>query len=64
MTELHLENMKRVTRRQLFGSAGTGIGAVALASLLNRETGAAVATPTTRGTLGLPGLPHLSLIHI
>jgi hypothetical protein len=58
MTDLHLETIQRVTRRQLFGSAGTGIGAVALASLLHRDGTAAVASPAPLGTPGLPGLPH------
>jgi hypothetical protein len=57
MNELCFENSRRVTRRRLFGSAGMGIGSVALASLLARDGAAAVATPET-GTPGLPGLPH------
>jgi hypothetical protein len=48
---------QRFTRRRLFGSAGLGIGAVALASLLRRDA-AAVVTPADGGTPGLPGLPH------
>jgi hypothetical protein len=55
MNNLHLENACRVTRRQLFGSAGTGIGAVALASLLGRDV---AATGSPQGMPGLPGLPH------
>jgi len=47
------ENLARVTRRRLFGSAGLGIGSVALASLLGREAAAA-----GRSNAGLPGLPH------
>ena len=53
MNAIQREAMQRVTRRQLFGSAGTGIGSVALASLLGRES-AAVASAQP----GLPGLPH------
>jgi hypothetical protein len=47
------ENRARVTRRRLFGSAGLGIGSVALASLLGREAAAA-----GRSNAGLPCLPH------
>jgi len=54
MDDLHLENVRRVTRRQLFGSAGMGIGSAALATLLAREAAAAHAS----GQAGLPGLPH------
>ena len=49
----------RVTRRQLFGTAGLGIGSVALASLLERDAHAATSTPpAAQGQAGLPGLPH------
>ncbi|MFM8706252.1 MAG: DUF1501 domain-containing protein, partial [Planctomycetia bacterium] len=59
MTDLHFENIHRVTRRQLFGSAGMGIGSVALASLLNRDALAAASTlPDVKGKPGLPGVPH------
>jgi len=59
MNDLHLENIQRVTRRQLFGSAGMGIGSVALASLLQRDALAATSTlPAVKGMPGLPGLPH------
>ena len=34
MNDTHYENVTRVTRRRLFGSAGMGIGSVALAALL------------------------------
>jgi hypothetical protein len=55
MIEPFLENVRHVTRRQLFGSAGMGIGLPALASLLARDT--AAASPS-HGVPGLPGLPH------
>ena len=45
------ENTCRVTRRQLFGSAGFGLGSLALAALAAREG---------QGAVGLPGLPHHS----
>jgi hypothetical protein len=51
MHEHIVENAARVTRRQLFGSAG--IGSVALASILTRDAAAA-----PRGMPGLPGVPH------
>jgi len=53
----HEENVSRVTRRRLFGSAGLGIGSVALASLLGRHADASSA-PVPAGMPGLPGLPH------
>ncbi len=49
-------NHARVTRRQLFGRASSGLGAVALASLL-REDGFAAAGASQSG---LPGLPHIA----
>ena len=54
MSDPFHDNAARVTRRRLFGSAGMGIGSVALASLLGREGQAASAS----GVPGLPGLPH------
>ena len=59
-----LTNHQRVTRRQLFGRAGTGIGAIALAYLTQRDAAARAAavsaSPTVAGVgqLGLPSLPH------
>jgi len=62
MKELHRDNIKKVTRRQLFGSAGMGIGSVALASLLGRDALAGSPksdNPTKQsGIAGLPNLPH------
>ncbi|HVR76482.1 MAG TPA: DUF1501 domain-containing protein [Planctomycetota bacterium] len=48
-----LERHTRATRRQFLGSAGLGIGAAALASLLGSRASASEA-------LGLPGLPHFA----
>jgi len=45
------ENRRRVSRRRLFGSAGLGIGSVALSAMMSREAGAG-------GLPGLAGLPH------
>ena len=45
MTHPFAENLARVTRRQLFGSARQGIGLAALASLLGRD---AQAGPSVR----------------
>jgi hypothetical protein len=50
MNELHQENIARVNRRQLFGSAASGIGLVALQSLMAQDSVLAEA--------GLKGLPH------
>jgi hypothetical protein len=50
--ELIAENAARVTRRQLFGRAATGLGTAALASLLAKDAQAAPGQP------GIPGLPH------
>src|SRR5262245_62603079 len=43
--------MNAITRRHFFGTAATGVGTAALASLLGQDLHAAV-------TGGLPGLPH------
>ncbi|MEY4488488.1 MAG: hypothetical protein RIQ79_996 [Verrucomicrobiota bacterium] len=48
-----LDNQKRVTRRQLFGTAAQGIGGMALASLLGQQN-ASAAQP------GLPNAPHFA----
>ncbi|QDT33598.1 DUF1501 domain-containing protein [Thalassoglobus polymorphus] len=49
------QNRLHVTRREFFGKSATGIGTVALASLLNRD-GFGDAAPLG----GLPSLPHLA----
>jgi hypothetical protein len=60
MTNIFTENQARVTRRQLFGSAASGIGLAALSSLLGfanswaRDGQSANAGPRA----GLSGLPH------
>jgi len=54
MNPIQLENVQRVTRRRLFGSAGLGIGSLALASLVGRDAASAAG----RDTAALPGLPH------
>ena len=60
MNDLHLETMARVTRRQLFGSAASGVGLAALASLIGAPTarGEGGSDVAPRGDAGLPGLPH------
>ena len=55
MHDLHNENIDRVTRRRLFGSGAAGIGSLALAALLERDTAAAPSAPRVPG---LSGLPH------
>jgi hypothetical protein len=48
----------RATRRQLFGSTASGIGSLALASLLARDARSSL-TPATEAVVpGLAGLPH------
>lgn len=50
----------QLTRREFFGRTSGGIGAIALASLLNPKLlGAVTASPRT-GVAGLPGLPHFA----
>ena len=51
------ENAIRVTRRQLFGSAASGVGVAALASLLQQESRSA---EKPLGQPALPGLPHFA----
>ncbi|MGI8603414.1 MAG: DUF1501 domain-containing protein [Verrucomicrobiales bacterium] len=48
-----------LTRRQFFGRGAKGIGAVALASLLDRDAFSATSRATEAGASGgFPGLPH------
>jgi len=59
--QIQRENFERVTRRQLFGSAASGLGAAALASLLKTDStsAASLSAPSPASQLGgLPGLPH------
>ncbi len=57
MQNLVQQNVARVNRRQLFGSAASGVGVAALASLLGRNSPAT--EPLANSTFnGLPGLPH------
>jgi len=53
MTDPYLENITRVTRRQLFGSAASGVGLAALASLTGTSS-------VNANEKGLPGLPHFA----
>ncbi len=57
MHDLHLQNIARVTRRQMFGSTASGIGAAALATMLGAARAPAA---ERRGALGLPDLPHFA----
>lgn len=59
MNRLQQENLSRVTRRQFFGSSASGIGAVALASLL-KQNGLLAAEPGTAGSPRLQGLSHIA----
>jgi hypothetical protein len=59
--EIYRENHLRVTRRQLFGSSAAGIGAAALASLLQTDTASAAESSSSLAASqvgGLTGLPH------
>jgi hypothetical protein len=58
MNDLHRENIARVTRRQLFGSAASGVGVAALAALFGNQARAGESARAERGEPGLPGLPH------
>src|SRR3954447_16619903 len=60
MHDLHRENVARVTRRQLFGSAASGVGMAALASLLGPGTARGAGADRRNGESGLPGLPHFA----
>jgi hypothetical protein len=48
----------QMTRRELFGRFGAGVGLAALASLLGEETVRAQASRPAQASGGLPGLPH------
>src|SRR5437870_4203573 len=50
------DNRRHITRRALLGRAGTGIGAAALAYLLQGDLFAG----TSSGAGGLPGMPHFA----
>src|SRR5213593_1700256 len=52
----HDNFVKQITRRHFFG-ASTGLGGIALASLLNPKL---LAGAKTAGVPGLPGLPHFA----
>lgn len=58
--DLIRENAARVTRRQLFGSAASGVGIAALTALLQQGGAFAAepAAPEKQGAAGLPDLPH------
>ncbi len=60
MNALQRENMARVTRRQLFGSAASGVGMAALASLMGAGSARGAGTDGPIGQRGLPGLPHFA----
>ncbi|MEQ1827021.1 MAG: DUF1501 domain-containing protein [Pirellula sp.] len=58
MNDLFHQNVQRVHRRQLFGSAASGIGVAALASLLGQEESRADSVPSRAKVQGIPELPH------
>ena len=57
MENLGQQNVARVNRRQLFGSAASGVGVAALAALLGRNSQATEPLANSMFN-GLPGLPH------
>src|SRR5580765_1489848 len=57
--ELHREALKAITRRQLFRRCGTGMGAIALTSLLNNNLFGATASTSSLDPLA-PKAPHFS----
>ena len=58
MTAQQIENIQRVNRRQLFGTAASGVGMAALAKLVGPSSAFGTVSEGTRGSPGLPGLPH------
>jgi hypothetical protein len=60
MNELHRENLARVTRRQLFGKAASGVGVAALASLLGRDAAWGGSGDRPGSEPALAGLPHFA----
>jgi len=58
--DLLQQNKMHVSRRALFGKAASGLGAIALGSLLQKD--AALASDSAAGTKkgGIPGLPHFA----
>jgi hypothetical protein len=58
--DLHRENIARVTHRQLFGSAASGVGMAALVALVGRSAAKAADGEKPKGEPGLPGLPHFA----
>ncbi len=59
MFDLHRQNIARVTRRQFFGSAASGAGVAALATLLGADALAADGK-SKPGAPALQGLPHFA----
>jgi hypothetical protein len=55
VSELHATDGFGISRRRMLGTSG-GIGAMALAALLDRD--ARAVAPASRTATGLPGLPH------
>ncbi len=60
MIDAQQQNIARVNRRQLFGSAASGIGIAALSSLFRGDHlfGADTNRSPSAGSAALPGLPH------
>lgn len=56
------EVSKQITRRQLFGKAGTGVGLAALSTLLAKDQllGCGIDSPSHLADQGLDGVPHFA----
>lgn len=58
--QLHEERLKLITRRQFFRDCGTGVGTLALGSLLNERLFAAVADTNAPADTLAPRAPHFA----
>ena len=60
MTNPLFDHIQRLNRRELFGSAASGVGLAALAKLMGTGStfGAEADAPAPQGSAPLPGLPH------
>ena len=62
MSDLPLENIARVNRRQFFGSAASGVGVAALASLLQRDGALAAPAPAFAADVSPLGAGPLQVV--
>jgi hypothetical protein len=57
---LPLEHLKAITRRQFFGRAGMGVGAIALASMMAEDGRAMASQVIDEANPMLPRAPHFA----